>query len=87
MVQHGGRCHKRSLVRPRYNQRALVCFADGIQLPYHTCQAAVDLAVVTLVAEERTHAGIRVWNISTLSCATNLREGSVQPERIRAIAA
>ena len=56
---------ERSLPAGR-NEGALVVLADGAELPQYAGQAAVDLAVVALVAKERPDARVGVRDVATL---------------------
>ena len=56
---------ERSLPAGR-DEGSLVVLADGVQLPHHSGQAAVDLAVVALVAKERPDARVGVRDIAAL---------------------
>ena len=56
---------ERSLPAGR-DEGALVVLADGAELPQHAGQAAVDLAVVALVAKERPDARVGVRNVAAL---------------------
>ena len=63
--KHGVLAMERSLPAGR-NEGALVVLADGGELPEHAGQAAVDLAVVALVAEERPDARVGVRYVAAL---------------------
>ena len=56
---------ERSLPAGR-NEGALVVLADGAELPQYAGQAAVDLAVVALVAKERPDARVGVRDVAAL---------------------
>ena len=56
---------ERSLPAGR-NECALVVLADRVQLPQDAGKAAVDLAVVALVAKERPDARVGVRNVAAL---------------------
>ena len=76
---------ERSLPAGR-DEGALVVLADGVELKHHAGQAAVDLAVVALVAKERPDARVGVRDVAALPGATDLREGAVEAERVRVVA-